>query len=455
MTELCPGVFLVSHHVDGLELSCSVDQVPNLNKPWKAKGSKRETEGKVKRDNRTASMACDLEAKLDIGKRKGQRLNREGHRAVGWQWRDDIRKEPVRLLPFSPRPGYSYALETTDWLLLVAPFRSPRPRFSFQLRAEYLLEAGAKKAFTEVVRWWTRNINPLMIAKTDEGPIWRISRIDLAADLAGVDLEPNDLPLFIASARSRKERHASQCASGRYAGRRFTGFEFGKRGSQCFTRIYDKTFEAAPDAPIREAWSKNGYRPELHGERVWRIEFELRSGMFLEMLREDGTRLSDDPARLIAQDLDGVWREAVVNRLTLKERTGDERPERRPVRDWWSQLETLDNHQALSRHKGIEFKRSKPVSDDAGQFLESARRSLATVGVITETESFDDCLQFLGDFNEVRGGQEDFLEQIAKVEARRDPSRRTSKQAISLRAREIAEHGFGSDDSDQTDQEPS
>ena len=322
---------------------------------------------------------------------------------------------------------------------MIGRFKSVRPRFNFQVRADFLLEAGAAKAYRRLTEWWTENIRPLIVGSIDDSPpVWRISRIDLAADLAGATLLAKDIDCFTTRARQRKEHHMTQGATGRHVGRRFTGFEIGKRGAAFYARIYDKTVQAAPDASIRTVWEANGYEPQAHGETVWRVEFELRSPLLREMLRKDGSRLSDDPARTIDEDLDALWREAVSRRLLLKERTGNARVERKPVRDWWGQLERLDNHFPLSGQGGIPFRRQAPVSNDAERFLTTALQSLATVGLLDDTPQLADCLSRLTDHYVASGGRNGFAEMIARAEARRDPSLSASKQAIALRANEIA-----------------
>jgi hypothetical protein len=114
-------------------------------------------------------------------------------------------------------------------------------------------------------------------------PVWNLSRLHLAADVTGVALTRHHLPRFITRTRERTEDHApdphdaaddSAPARMRMDGRALTGYTFGARG-QMFARIYDKTRQATPDAPIRETWQAHSYDPE-HDGTVWRVEFELR-----------------------------------------------------------------------------------------------------------------------------------------------------------------------------------
>lgn len=439
LLELSSGVFLAAHHVDALEVSCSVDQVPNLVKKPASGDSTKKGSKSGRRDHRTATMVCDLEAKLDLDKRQGERLNDKGERDTGWSWTaSGDGCQPVRLLPTVPRKGQAFALETEDWLLMVCPFRTIRPRFSFQLRSDFLLEVGASAAYGQVVRWWGENIRPILVGMPEgEAPTWRISRVDLAADVAGAGLLATDLDHLTTRSRLRKERHSSQEATGRHIGRRFTGFEIGRRGAPFYARIYDKTYEAGEQSSIRRVWEGNGYRAEEHGETIWRVEFELRSELLREMLREDGSRLSDDPGRTIREDLDGLWRHSVSDRLSFKERTGGARVERKPVRDWWRRLSEIDERISLSGHPGTKFERKAVISNDTEKFLTASLRSLATVGHLKGTPSFSDCLITLKDFYEASDGSAGFAEMIARAEARRDPSLKSSKQAISIRAAEL------------------
>jgi hypothetical protein len=197
-----------------------------------------------------------------------------------------------------------YALQCAAFLLRVNFESASRPRAVIHVRSHYLQQVGA-----------------------------------LAADVTGVALIRHHLPRFITRTRERAEYHqpeadaasdGSASARMRLDGRTLTGYTFGARG-QMFARIYDKTRQATPDAPIRETWQANGYDPERDGT-VWRIEFELRR-LVLRQFRGEHEWLPDDPAAILARHLNDLWRYCTTSwlRLHTADRTDARRP---PVEPW-------------------------------------------------------------------------------------------------------------------------
>ena len=267
---------LVSHHVDALELTCSVPQVALL--------LKRNTDR--------------LEDRLAVALREARRPPQQPV-VSGWTWDVTADPEPVLVLPNSLRKHRSYTLFCSAWVLFVAPARSVVPRITVRLRSWYLRSyaGGALGAYERVRAWVERHLLPLLDGVPPEGaPTWRVARLDLAADVAGVEVLPADLDRFTTRARRRKGHHPALAAGAttNANGRRFTGFTFGRRGGPLYCRVYDTLDHKSADDPIREHWRANGWDGV---QSVWRVEFEVR-GEFLRAARTvDGRRLNADPAR--------------------------------------------------------------------------------------------------------------------------------------------------------------
>jgi hypothetical protein len=169
------GAVLLSHHVDGLEVSCTVQQVPLL------LGDKRER----------------LDPLLEHARARASRARPMVPVALSFVWPHGLDgDEPLLIHPGRLRRNYAYGLETSSWLMLVGSPRSPLPRFVIQFRAGSLLSRGAAEILRLTRVWWETNLLPLVggIPEEDAEPQWRISRLDLAADVGGVELPPAPTP---------------------------------------------------------------------------------------------------------------------------------------------------------------------------------------------------------------------------------------------------------------------
>lgn len=110
LRQLTDDAVLLSLHVDALELSCSVEQVPML-----YGGEWDELDLKLSR--------------LKVGTRATVPSRPV---PTGWQWDEAPAPEPVLLLPSALRKGYRFALACSAWVLFVASPRAVVPRFSVQ-----------------------------------------------------------------------------------------------------------------------------------------------------------------------------------------------------------------------------------------------------------------------------------------------------------------------------------
>lgn len=172
---------LLSHHVDGLELTCAVEQLPGL----LLRGRTDPLDailGDVQGLARAQHPQCAVESR--------------------WVWQDD---EPVIVQPDGRRKGNRYCLECSDWIGFVAAIGAVVPRITIQCRSEYLLRVGALGAFDEVTEWVDDHLLPLVEGRPDEDvAVWRIARLDLAADVTGVAFSAGRLRHFTSRANVRR-----------------------------------------------------------------------------------------------------------------------------------------------------------------------------------------------------------------------------------------------------------
>lgn len=172
---------LLSHHVDALELTCSVEQLPGL----------------LLRD-RTDPLERVLADVQGLAREQQPQCAVESD----WLWRDD---EVVIVQPDGRRKGNRYCIECSDWIGFVAAIGAVVPRITIQCRSEYLLRVGALAAFDEVTGWVDDNLLPLIEGRPEEDVArWRIARLDLAADVTGVSFRPSRLRHFTSRANVRR-----------------------------------------------------------------------------------------------------------------------------------------------------------------------------------------------------------------------------------------------------------
>jgi hypothetical protein len=238
-------------------------------------------------------------------------------------------------VPWAVR-GTPYQLECSDWIAGISAHGAPGPRAWVQLRAEYLMRVGAPEGLRAVSEWFERVLLPLVDLVQGTTPTWRISRLDLAVDVAGAALTRDDEPWFTTRASAREAREEPLVTD--QWRRQLTSLRFGRRGSPVYARLYLKSFEASADAPVRRCWAEAGYDPAEHGSDIWRIEFEFRSS-FLREAQVDGEWLPRDPHAVLAHHLPSLWRYATQRWLVLRDR---QRPatriERTPRAGWWQAL---------------------------------------------------------------------------------------------------------------------
>jgi hypothetical protein len=390
--ELAPGISLVCQLVDGLELSCTLFQT-----------------------HRYADMPVDeLEALLS--RLQAQRAVRWGLLPTPWAVRLNGADALVHLLPSSPRAGWRYGLECPAWLLLVGADSAARPRFCVQLRAGELMTQGPLAAWRSAREWVEANLLPMVGRLRTKEVEWRVSRVDLAADVAGAALQASDSQHLTTRARNRERRELPATTHER--GRLFTGFNLGSRGAAAYARLYLKSFEAAADAPVRELWRQRGYDARQHGD-VWRVEFEVRPSLLRE-LRVDGQPLTTEPDALLADHLDAVWSYLTTSWLTLRDRTSAAtRRERTPVAPWWAALMQLRGlNGGAPAAPGLKVSRDRTRRGDRDKLLKQALGMVAGVAALDGSADLQTALLALADFARDHGGDGAFAARMDKARAR-------------------------------------
>jgi hypothetical protein len=381
--ELAPGVWLVGQFVDGLELSWE----PPQGGRW----------GDDARDALDRTLAV---------LRKSARQARSQTVPSGWTTADG---ETVRAAGRGVRQS-AYQLECSKWIAGVATDGAPGPRAFFQLRSSFLADEGAFSAWREVSSWTDGHLWPLVGRRVEDAEAtWRVSRIDLAADVAGLALSGNDLHAFTTRASSR--RTYEEPAVSDYERRDFTGFRFGRRGGPIFARIYKKSVEAADDAWVRDAWTAAGYRPGVHGADVWRVEFELR-GALLRQLTVDGKWLPRDPGELLSHHLSNLWAYATRQWLVFHER-GRTRVERDRVAPWWVALSKLSGFEAEPAG-GRLFRRLTPPARNPRHLLLMTVGALTSLAALHGQESWDDVREGLDRYIRRGYGTDAFAAEIRR-----------------------------------------
>jgi hypothetical protein len=391
---------LLSHHVDGLELSCAVERLPP----------------------RLAGRPDELECALDLWQRRSRSTTPAWPVATSWSWDG----EPVQLHPRGMRPGKRYCLEASDWMVFVSTDNAPGPRFVAQLRSDYLLQAGPLPAYSAVRTWVEESLVSLLDLVPDSKPRWGIARLDLAADLAGVKLGPSDLARFTTRARARRAFDAGSnvASTTLYSGRSLTGYTFGKRGSPCHARIYDKSKEASASSPIRDVWKLAGYDAQTHGEQVWRVEYEVRSSLLRELAGAD-CHLPTDPGELLARHLDELWAYLTAVWLVLRAPRAS-RIERSPAAEWWAALS------AVTGLNGEQFGPARPLARRPREQLDATIPLRQAVGLLVSAaaanggdSSLERALEAFGSYARCAVGERAFARRV-RERARRHRAARAS-----------------------------
>lgn len=206
-----------------------------------------------------------------------------------------------------------------------------------------------------------------------------------------------------------------------------TGFTFGDRGAAMYARIYDKSLHADADAPIRTKWRERGW----DGEKVWRIEFEIRSE-HLRKLVVSGERTASDPERVLAS-LGAIWFDAATNWLVLRSSEDRSRIERRRVEPWWL---AVAQSQEIDEEPG-EIKlvqRSTPPVTNVDALLRQATGLLAAISASQTDADIDRIFALFRTHVDDVHGPFGFAYKVAQAQLKREPNADRGDEAVRRRA---------------------
>ena len=267
---------------------------------------------------------------------------------------------------------------------------SPRqkiPAIRVQLRAEFLHGAGVESAVE-----WVRNL-----LEAECGPVLvEVSRVDLFADLQGLDVNGENRREFLCRARGRSLFEEDE---------EFNGLSIGNHGSDIMARLYDKSIESAKKGTAYwvPLWG-DSYDPNLH---VTRVEFELHR----EVLRQFGVSTPDE----VLAASGALWHYLTHDWLTHRDPTDDETKSRWPVSDQW---QVVQRASISGGSLGIERTYAAKQAGVLVNLMPSLVGQLANFGVLTNCESTIDLLPML----------ERHLHYYARSSGRSMPSRMADKK---------------------------
>lgn len=180
------------------------------------------------------------------------------------------------------------------------------PDVRVQPRAEFLHAVGPRG----VLAWVYDVAATLGLVVT-----WKVSRIDLFADLHGLGLSAESRWDFVCKAKRRKTFEDGEELETLYFG----------SGKPVMARLHDKTKESAAKGTDwwQERWGPL-YRP---GEPVWRVEFQVERAYLKDVGLSSPEAVLDAAARLWAK-LSSEW-------LTLRTPSEDSNRSRWPVSPVW------------------------------------------------------------------------------------------------------------------------
>ena len=270
---------------------------------------------------------------------------------------------------------FPFLLATEAWQVSIGRRKDDAsPSVFVQVLSHELWERGALEAYRSVAAWVAK------IHRGEGAPRGVVSRIDLAADMVGIDPSEDDRRGFVTKARrigafhcgsvdvrwdvdrgawvdAKRQAHASEDVEPSTApeepvdlfwvGRTFTGYRFGK--DRIVFRMYDKLEEikASRKTWFFEVWSKAGWK----GERVWRCEAQVRRDMLKELrVLDESTGEILNPAKpeALLGSLHALWQYVVGREGSIggwvqwKVRDDDEpQPSRWKVRPEWEAVRAV------------------------------------------------------------------------------------------------------------------
>lgn len=242
------------------------------------------------------------------------------------------------------------------------------PAIRIQPRAECLHAFGPEIA----ANWFMLEVSDAFGGL--EAVAWDVARLDLFCDVQGWDVSVADRTGFVCRATATAEFRENGA---------LTGLTFGRRGGRVYTRIYDKTVDAAHKASLgiwQDRWAQSGtYRSE---EPVWRVEFELDRALVRQLVR--GT--PDD----VLAGRGGIWGYVADKWLTYRRASVDSNRSRWPIADEWRVIQGASlRGEAL----GLERVQERVLTHRLSTLAAPLRGYAASVGALMDSPTLSDALR--------------------------------------------------------------
>ena len=295
------------------------------------------------------------------------------------------------LLPNGTR-GYAYILHNSGYEVKIAQYKSQIESFTpiqIRISAEYLWSKSFMKSWYIIKSWIEETFGCIEENK--------ISRVDLCMHTSDVDFIEN----YEVSYKGKFKKDSVNVLD--YTNKKINSITFGSRkGKNIYCRIYNKTLEVKETKNktwFFDIWNKN----ELNVEKVWNLEFEIKS----EFLREFKIKTIED----LEKSLRDIWRYCTEKWLLKIDRTNI-RTDRCPVNHEWLEIQkAFDKYNSvglIEREKQIEKNASVLLPNIIGNITSYAARK----NITDMKKTFDDLYYNSKEYLENRN--KDFKEETEK-----------------------------------------
>lgn len=325
---------------------------------------------------------------------------------------------PFSIKPHGTKGGYAWLLSGSDFSFKIGNWKEPGPRPSvmIEIRSETLWHLGTEEAVKLA----------LGIIEANRGYIveTKLSRVDLCVDVLMQEKRWNAELMDYAVTRATD--HAPY-----YRHKRLTGIRIGKGGISA--RLYDKPLEIAQQS--KKTWMFDIWGiPEVpEGEKVIRIEFQMRR----EVLKELGL---NKPRDLIEKSVN-AWAYCTKDWLKFQDRPGFHHTQRSTF-EWWEEIQDgfdgVQDAEPLVREKALNVDIKKIVQQVNGGVMSLYVLNQEIRGLKQDTPViFDECLEaYLKEQNNYSFESSEIEKKLARKRSKYHREKISSED----RAQKIARH---------------
>lgn len=270
--------------------------------------------------------------------------------------------QPEEVWPFTIKPhgtkGFSWILTGSDFTYKIANSLEPgsRPNVMIEIRSETLWRLGPEEAINIALSVITANGGRILIAK--------LSRVDLCLDFLMPDKRWSYELMEYAVTRAADTAPF-------FHHRNLTGIRIGK--GFISARLYDKPLEIKQQSKKEWMYEIWGIKEVPEGEKIIRIEFQLRR----EILKELCLNTAED----LFQRVDRAWAYCTRKWLKFQDRPGLHHTQRSTLK-WYEEIQ--DGFKGV---QGAEpLVREKAVSSDKKRLMQQANGLIESLHAINEEE---------------------------------------------------------------------